>query len=116
MDSMDFLYKVEIELDDEKILADDKYYVEDIYAMIRKWFADEGIHEVENDNHMLVFASNKDDDKEFARFGLVETELMDSKWFRPYVKKFMWYNRLRGKDYKENILAEDKRYHKKYGG
>lgn len=112
---MDYRYKLEIELDDEKIIADNKYVIESIYDTIRGMFADEGIPEIKTDSHMLVFASNKDDDKEFARFGLVETTLMDSKWFKPYVKKMIWYNRLYGKDYKENIIAEDEHYRKKYG-
>lgn len=107
---MEYLYKLEIELDDEKIIADDKYDIDSIYDTIRSWFKEEGIPEISKDNSVLIFASNKDDDKEFSRFGLIETELMDAEWFRPYVKKMFWYNNEYGKNYREDIIAEDKKY------
>lgn len=101
---MKYRYKLEIELDDEKIISDGKYEIKSIYETIRGMFADEGIPEVKTDSHMLVFASNKTDDKEFSKFGLIETTLMDSKWFRPYIKKLLWFNSEYGKKYCENAL------------
>ncbi len=112
---MDYRFKVEIELDDEKILAEDKYELSDIYAAIRHMFAKQDIPEVDSDSHMIVFVSTKTDDKEFAKFGLVEMSLMDSKWFRPYVKKMFWYNADDGTDYYEDIIEEDRRCRIKYG-
>lgn len=101
---MEWRYKLEIELDDEKILADDKYSLKDIYEGIRQMFADEGIPEIKTDSHMLVFASNKRDDKEFARFGLIETTLIEQDWFLPYVTRLMWYDTIYGEVSQENVL------------
>lgn len=101
---MDYRYKLEIELDDEKILADNKYVIESIYDSIRGMFADEGIPEIKNNTHMLVFASNKTDDKEFARFGLIEGALLESDWFMPYVTRFMWYDTLYGTVSQEDVI------------
>lgn len=39
-------FKVEIELDDEKIISDGRYELEDIYDAIRKCFVDEHIPEI----------------------------------------------------------------------
>lgn len=107
---MDYRYKLEIELDDEKIIADNKYVLESIYEGIRGMFADEGIPEIKTDSHMLVFASNKTDDKEFARFGLVETTLLEEDWFLPYVKTFMWYDTLYGVVSQEDVMEVAKRH------
>lgn len=101
---MKYRYKLEIELDDEKIIADDKYEIESIYETIRGMFADEGIPEVKTDGHILVFASNKTDDKEFARFGLIETTLIEKKWFMPYVKRMMWYDTIYGFVSQEDVI------------
>jgi hypothetical protein len=67
-------------------------------------FADEGIPEIKTDSHMLVFASNKRDDKEFARFGLIETTLIEQDWFLPYVTRLMWYDTIYGEVSQENVL------------
>lgn len=101
---MDYRYKIEIELDDEKIISDNKYVIESIYEAIRGMFANEGIQEVKSDSHMLVFASNKTDDKEFARFGAIECSLLESDWFLPYVTRFMWYDKLYGRVSQEDII------------
>lgn len=101
---MDFRYKLEIELDDEKIIADNKYVIESIYDTIRGMFADEGIPEIKTNTHMLVFASNKTDDKELARFGLIETTLIEKDWFMPYVTRMMWYDTLYGMVSQEDVI------------
>lgn len=106
---MDYRYKLEIELDDEKIIADNKYVIESIYDSIRSMFADEGIPEIKNDSHTMTFISKRYDKDDFAAFGLVETTLMDSKWFRPYVKKMVWYNSAYGESYFENVIAAYKK-------
>lgn len=101
---MDYRYKLEIELDDEKIISDNKYDKNSIYKTIREMFADEGILEVKSDRHMLVFASNKTDDKEFARFGLIEKTLLNADWFMPYVTRLMWYDTLYGVVSQEDVI------------
>lgn len=104
MDSKNYIYKIEIELDDEKIIDEDKYEIADIYSAIRKMFADEGIEEIKNNSHTLVFASNKEDNRELSRFALIETTLIDKDWFMSYVKRFMWFDTLYGVVSQENII------------
>jgi hypothetical protein len=101
---MDYRYKIEIELDDDKIISDNIYVLESIYENIREMFADEEISEIKTNAHMLVFASNKSDDKELARFGLIETTLIEEDWFMPYVTKMMWYDTLHSTISQENVL------------
>lgn len=101
---MNYLYKLEIELDDEKIISDGIYSLESIYDGIRSIFAEEGISEIKAQDKALVFASNNNDDKEFAKFGYAETFLIEQKWFAPYVKKMLWYDTLYDVESKEDVL------------
>lgn len=100
---MDYRYKLEIELDDEKILAEGKYELGEIYRVIRAWFEEEGIPEIETDTHAIAFASNKTDDKEFARFGLVEEAFVVNDLFK-YVKNMTWYDTLYGMVSQEDVI------------
>lgn len=112
---MEYRYKLEIELDEDKIISDGKYEIDSIYDTIRSWFKKTEIPEVKNDDHMMTFISDRYDKDDYAEFGLIETDLMDADWFKPYVKKMLWYNRENGKNHSENIISEDERFRKKYG-
>ncbi len=101
---MKYRYKIEIELDDEKIIREGKYEIADIYATIRSWFAEEDIPEVDSEEGVLAFASNKTDDKEFARFALIETTLVEKDWFLPYAKRMTWYDTIYGVLSTEDVL------------
>ncbi len=103
---MKYRYKIEIELDDEKIIREGKYEIADIYATIRSWFAEEDIPEVKNDSHTLTFISARTDRDDFARMGLLEVSLIKVPWFKPYVTKMLWYNNSYGADYVENVIEE----------
>ncbi len=46
---------------------------------------------------------------------LVENTLFDSEWFRPYVKKMIWYNIAYGKDYCEDVIKAYSEFDEKYG-
>lgn len=112
---MDYRYKIEIELDDEKIISDNKYVIESIYEAIRGMFSDEGIPEIKNGEHTMTFVSNRYDKDDFAAMALVENTLFDSEWFRPYVKKMIWYNIAYGKDYCEDVIKAYSEFDEKYG-
>ena len=101
---MKYRYKLEMELDDEKIIADGKYEIDSIYHTFRSWFKEEGISEISKNARELVFASNKTDDKEFAKFSLIETSLVKEKWFIPYIKRMAWYDTVYGTVSKEDVI------------
>lgn len=97
-----YLYKLEIELDDEKIVKDNKYELSSIYDTVKYYFEQENIQNLKSDEHIMTFISNEHDD--FASFGLIEGEIMTKDWFRPYVKKMIWYNAYHGKNHSEDAL------------
>ncbi len=101
----DYRYKVEIELDDEKILREHKYDLESIYNTIRQWFNERNTDENVSNEKSLVFASSRQDDKAYGCFALIKCRLMRSEWFRPYVSKMLWYNTDEGEGF-EDVLYE----------
>lgn len=101
---MNYRYKIEIILDDEKIISDDEYEIKDIYNAISNCFLEEGIQEVQSEDNTMVFISNDYEHDDFSAFGVVENILFDSDWFRTYVKKMTWYNSSYGKDYCEDVI------------
>jgi hypothetical protein len=103
---MEWRYKLEIELDDEKILADDKYYLEDIYNAIRQMFAEDNIKEIKSDNGIFVFESDGTDDTDYAKIWFGMTSLFESKWFKNYAKKMDWYDKTYGMINHENVLKD----------
>lgn len=103
---MEYQYKIEIEMDDEKIIKEGKYVLDSIYDAIRRWFKEEDIQEVKGDSHTLTFIGTNVGKDDFGRMGLVEVSLAEAEWFKPYVKKMLWYNRDYGKDYVENVIEE----------
>lgn len=110
---MDYIYKIEIELDDEKIICEDKYEIVDIYNMIRKCFASEGFVEEKKNEKSMIFAYKKGDSKAFSKVGIVCNALYDAKWFKPYVTKMLWFDL--SDDSVEDVLASFSSYDRKYG-
>lgn len=111
---MDYAFKVEIALDDEKILADQVYDLNDMYKTIRKMFTEKGMHDISDGNGRLIFISKKGEKDAFCTCGLNVNRLYDSKWASPYLKELLWYNG--SKDTVENILVTRAEYDRKYGG
>lgn len=107
----DFLYKLEIDLDDEKIIKEGRYDLDNVYDTIRSWFASENISEIITGEHYLTFASNKrGDDKEFARFGAVENAFLDDELLMTYVKRMTWYDTLSGNVSEVDVLETARKY------
>ena len=85
---MDIKFKVEITLDKDKIIDEQKYLVKTIEEVIRKVFTDKGIEDKSNDN-MLIFCT--DDHNMFAIMWVAIMKI-DSSNVKPYIKSFTWYN------------------------
>lgn len=101
---MNYRYKVEIELDDEKIIKDGEYELDSIYDSVRQIYAEEGIEELKTNSKVLTFVSKNDDDKEFAKFCAAQNSLLESGWFISAVKRMTWFDTLYGTVSEENIL------------
>lgn len=101
---MDYLYKVEIELDDDKIIADGKNELSDIYEEIREIFKSKNIPEAENNEHKLIFATKE---KKYVYMQMALDEIGEIS-IKPYIKKLLWYNNDRGEGYCEDWLYQSR--------
>lgn len=110
---MDYAFKVEIALDDEKILADQVYDLDDMYKIIREMFTQKDMHDVSEGNGQLTFISKKGEKDVFSTCGLNVTELYQSEWAVPYLKKMLWYNGSNG--VVDDVLYECRNYEREYG-
>ncbi|MBO5577417.1 MAG: hypothetical protein J5956_14135 [Ruminococcus sp.] len=113
---MEYRYKLEIELDEDKIRADGEYTVEQLRQHIIDSFADVGITNMVEDSKTMIFIDNTYDFDFFARFGLIVSDLYyDEPWFCKYAKKVLWYNNGHGKDHCEDVIETFIRGDKLYG-
>ena len=100
----DYTFKVEIELDTQKILNENIFSVDDIFNTINSCFSESGVDKKESDNELLVFSTSREDERAFSDVWIVIVNLIKSEWFRPYVTKLLWYNAYEGDNYFEDTL------------
>ncbi|MBO5577416.1 MAG: hypothetical protein J5956_14130 [Ruminococcus sp.] len=113
---MEYRYKLEIELDEDKIRADGEYTVEQLRQHIIDSFADVGITNMVEDGKTMTFIDNTYDFDFFARFGLVKTDLYyDEPWFRKYAKKMLWYNSGYGSEHCADSLKNFHQFELQHG-
>ena len=86
------MMKVEITIDDEKIKAEGKHKLEDVYYSIRCAFEEADLPEIKAENGVSLAFTEKGRSSDFARFGSVINSLYESEWFRPYITKYTWYS------------------------
>lgn len=89
---MDYRYKIEIELDDEKIIKDGEYELDSIYECVRQMFALENIKEVPSDSRVMTFVSNRYDKDDYAVMWNILAFLFEANWAKPYLIKMLWYD------------------------
>lgn len=106
-----YIYKVLVELDDNIILNEDKYDLDDIYRIVRKAFTDKGLHDV-SEGEQLIFISTPKDKDAYGAIGAVTITLYTS-WVKPYLKVMEWHDA--DKDDKEDLLETFKACEAKYG-
>jgi hypothetical protein len=87
---MDIKFKVEIEVDDEKVVAEDKYYLGDVYAAIDRVFKYNNIPKLESNNEKFLTYGTKKHDKFSNILVSVNTVILSE--INPYIKKATWYN------------------------
>ena len=81
------MMKMEIEIDEEKIIENNEYSVKEVYEKINDIAKNAGITKREKCG---LFVGN-DDEKDFAHFGIIILDLKNEEWFMLYVKKWIWY-------------------------
>ena len=84
------MMKMLIQLDEEKVLSDEKYALEDMWRIIDKQFAGECDKEVQPDGSVL-YSGNPNKDY-YTKIMLAYMSLSDKKWFAEYCIKWIWYD------------------------
>lgn len=87
---MDYLYKITVEIDDEKVLSLQQHDLDAVYKTVREAFAGCNFKEVPTDNKRLAFVIGDGNDS-FSKVGIVANALHDS-WLGKYLKKMEWYD------------------------
>lgn len=103
------MLKLEIKLDDKKIIEENKYTPESIYQVLRDAFAECNLRqENKPDGTLFFYGTGSRDD--FGAFGRLIYTLKDKPWFINYVTKWIWYNSDSGRN-ENDFSMEDVLYH-----
>ena len=110
-DIIDYLYKITVEIDDEKIRTLGEHDVDNVYRVVRNTFAKCDFTERSKDNRRLIFTIQDCKDA-FSDVGLATNTLYDS-WIGKYIKRMDWYDA--GDGSTEDMLEEIRSFDDKYG-
>lgn len=108
---MDYLYKLTVEIDDDKVLRLQRHDLGAVYQTVRDAFAGCNFQEQSQDDRELIFTIGEEKDS-FSEVGIVANSLYDS-WLGPYLKRMEWYDA--SDDSKEDVLREIGDFDEKYG-
>lgn len=85
-------FKVEILIDEEKVIKDDKYEPQDMYDCIRKMFKRFDLSEIKTDKPYHFIFTDKGRKQDYGALWRVILDLYDKNWFKRYTLKYTWYN------------------------
>lgn len=108
---MDYLYKLTVGIDDDKVLRLQRHDLGAVYQTVRDAFAGCNFQEQSQDDRELIFTIGEGKDS-FSEVGIVANSLYDS-WLGPYLKRMEWYDA--SDDSKEDVLREIGDFDEKYG-
>lgn len=103
------MLKLEIKMDENKILDEQKYKVESIYRTLEQAFSRYKLKSMQEPDGTLWFMGNGNP-KDYGAFGCIITSLKDKAWFMDYVTKWVWYNSDDGEN-EDDFAVEDVLYH-----
>lgn len=103
------MLKLEIKMDEEKILAEQKYRVESIYQALEQAFSQYKLNQTKDADGTMCFTGNGNP-KDYGAFGSIITSLREKTWFMDYVTKWIWYNSDDGEN-EDDFVVEDVLYH-----
>ncbi|WP_456028672.1 hypothetical protein [Ruminococcus sp.] len=110
---MDYLYKITIGIDDDKVLSMRQHDLNAVYKTVRNTFARCNFkeQEQESENGDLVFTIGKGKDS-FSEVGIATGVLRES-WLGKYLNKMEWYDS--SDDTTEDVFKEIEEFKAKYG-
>lgn len=103
------MLKLEIKMDEAKILAEQKYRVESIYQALEQAFSRYKLKQTKDSDGTMCFIGNGNP-KDYGAFGSIITSLREKAWFMDYVTKWVWYNSDDGEN-EDDFAVEDVLYH-----
>ena len=86
-----FRFKVEIIIDEEKVIKDKLYKPETMYKYIRDMFGQYNLKEEETDAPNHIIFTDIGTDKDMAGLASAAIDLSKMDWFRKYADEFYWY-------------------------
>lgn len=84
-------FKVEILIDEEKVIKDDKYEPKDMYDCIRKMFKRFDLPEIKTDKPYHFIFTDKGGSKDMGGLASAAIDLYETDWFKKYAVEFYWY-------------------------
>lgn len=108
---MDYLYKLTVEIDDDKVLRLQRHDLGAVYQTVRDAFAGCNFQKQSQDDRELIFTIGEGKDS-FSEVGIVANSLYDS-WLGPYLKRMEWYDA--SDDSTEDVLREIGDFEEEYG-
>lgn len=103
------MLKLEMKLNDNRILQAAKYQPDSIHNAVDKAFSKYQFkREVLSDGTICYYGNGRS--KDYGAFGRLITTLKDKEWFLPYLDKWLWYNS-DDSDNENDYVVEDILYH-----
>ena len=109
---MNYLYKITVEVDDDKIIRFEQHDINAVYNTIRSIFADCEFTEQEPEGETLVFTIGNF--KDSFSDACLAIDVLNDCWLGKYLKKIMWYDT--SDESVEDVFEELKEFEAKYGG
>ena len=103
------MLKLEIKMDENKMMADRKYEPESIYQALEQAFSQYKLKKIQEPDGTLWFMGTGNP-KDYGSFGCIITSLKEKPWFMAYVTRWVWYNSDDGEN-EEDFAVEDVLYH-----
>ena len=107
---MDYLYKITVEIDDDKVLRFQQHDLNAVYQTVVEAFTEQGFKDV-SEGKQLIFTIQPCK-RAFSAVGLATTSLFNC-WMGKYLKRMEWYDA--DDDSTENVLKEFDKIIAKYG-
>lgn len=105
-----YLYKITVEIDDDKVKQLNQHDLEAVYQTVRDAFIEQNFQDVSNGKELIfIIMPNK---RAFSAVGLATNSLYDC-WMGKYIKRMDWYDA--EDESTEDILKEFKEFDTKYG-
>ena len=102
-----FRFKVEILIDEEKVIADNVYNPNTMYNYIRDMFKHYHLKEVKTDTLNHIIFTDRGTNKDMGGLASVAIDLYQTDWFPKYAVKFLWISRNRDGSISESSIFDE---------